>query len=58
MTLNRKKVFIRGSYTLYRNVLESIQIGRAFKLVNHKHEDRASVHNDNSLSVLINLLVC
>ena len=44
-------LFIMGSYTVYRDVLESIQIRRAFKLVNPKHEDQASVRNDNSLSL-------
>ena len=40
-----------GSYTVCRDVLESIQIRRAFKLVNPKHEDQASVRNGNSLSL-------
>ena len=40
-----------GSYTVYRDVLESRQKGRAFKLVNPKHEDQASVRNDNSLGL-------
>ena len=44
-------LFIRGSYTVYRNVLESRQIRRAFKLVNPKHEDQASVPNDNSVGL-------
>ena len=35
-------LFIIGSYTFYRDVLESRQIGRAFKLVNPKHEDQES----------------
>ena len=37
------------NYTVYRDVLESRQIGRAFQLVKPKHEDQASVRNDNSL---------
>ena len=67
MTLNHKKIqhvskfiellFIRGYYIVYRDVLESRQIRRAFKLVNPKHEDQASVRNGNSLGQ-INLLVC
>ena len=67
MTLNHKKIqhvskfiellFIRGYYIVYRDVLESRQIRRAFKLVNPKHEDQASVRNSNSLGQ-INLLVC
>ena len=44
-------LFIMGSYTVCRDVLESIQIRRAFKLVNPKHEDQASVRNGNSLSL-------
>ena len=44
-------LFIRESYTVYRDVLESRQIGRVFKLVNPKHEDQASVCNDNSLGL-------
>ena len=44
-------LFIRRSYTLYRDVLESRQIGRVFKLVNPKHENQASVHNNNSLGL-------
>ena len=36
-------LFIMGSYTFYRDVLESRQIGRAFKLVNPKHEDQESI---------------
>ena len=64
MTLNREKISmfpnlhnscLRGSYTVYRDVLESTQVGRTFKLVNPKHEDRASVHND---SLSLNLFVC
>ena len=67
MTLNHKKIqhvskfiellFIRGYYIVYRDVLESRQIRRAFKLVNPKYEDQASVRNGNSLGQ-INLLVC
>ena len=61
MTLNHKKIYhdlkliellsIRGSYTVYRDVLESRRMGRAFKLVNPKHEDQASVRNDNSVGL-------
>ena len=61
MTLNRKKIwhvskliellFIKGSYTVYRDALESRQIRKALKLVNRKHEDRASVLNDDSLGL-------
>ena len=43
--------FIRGSYTVYRDFLESRQMGRTFKLMNPKHEDRASVRNDDSLGL-------
>ena len=43
--------FQKGSYTVYRDVLESRHIGRAFKLVNPKHEEQASVCNDNSLGL-------
>ena len=32
-------VVYKGSYTVYRDILKSRQIGRAFKLVNPKHED-------------------
>ena len=49
MTSNRKKIlhvskliellFKGDSYTVYRDVLESRQVGRTFKLVNPKHED-------------------
>ena len=61
MTLNHKKIkhvskliellFIKGSYTVYKDVLESRQIGRPFKLVNPKDEDQASVRNDNSVGL-------
>ena len=44
---------LRGSYTAY--VLESRQVGRTFKLVNPKHEDRASVRYE---SLSLDLLVC
>ena len=44
-------LFIRGSYTVCRDLLESRQIGRAFKLVNPKHEGQASVRNANSLGL-------
>ena len=40
--------YLRGSYTVYRDVLESRHVGKTFKLVNHKHKDRVSVHNDNT----------
>ena len=46
-----RTLFITESYTVYRDVLESRQIGRVFKLVNPKHEDQASVCNDNSLGL-------
>ena len=46
-----KLLFIRGSYTVYKDVLESRHIGRAFRLVNPKHEDRASVRNGDSLGL-------
>ena len=38
---------LRVSYTIYRDVLESRQVGRLFKLMNPKQEDQASVHNDS-----------
>ena len=44
-------LFIKGNYTVYRDALESRQIRKAFKLVNRKHEDRASVLNDDSLGL-------
>ena len=44
-------LFITGSYTVYNDVLESRQIRRAFKLVNPKLEDQASIRNDNSLGL-------
>ena len=56
MTLNCKKISIfpnlyksclRGSYTVYRDVLENRQVGRAFKLVHPKNEDQVLVHNDS-----------
>ena len=40
-----------GSYAVFRGVLESRQIRRAFKLVSPKHGDQASVRNDNFLSL-------
>ena len=43
-----------GSYTVYRDVLESKQFGRTFKLVMLKHEDQVSVRNE---SLSLNLLV-
>ena len=46
---------LRGSYTAYGDVLESRQVGRTFKLVNPKHEDRASVRYE---SLSLDLLVC
>ena len=46
---------LRGSYTAYGDVLESRQVGRTFKLVNPKHEDRASVRCE---SLSLDLLVC
>ena len=55
MTLNRKKMSmfpnlfnscLRLSYTVYRHILESRQVGRAFKLPNLK-QDRVPVHNDS-----------
>ena len=46
-----RTVVHKGCYTVYRDLLESRQIRRAFKLVNPKHEDQASVRNDNSLSL-------
>ena len=64
MTLNREIISLfpnlynsclRGSYTVYRDVLESRQVGRTFKLVNPKHENRTSVRND---SLNFNLFVC
>ena len=45
----------RGDCTVYSDVLESRQIGRTFKLVNPKHEDRVSIYNE---SLSLNLLVC
>ena len=41
---------------VYRDVSKRRQIGRAFKLMNPKHMDPASVHMTLSLS--LNLLVC
>ena len=39
------------SYIVYKDVLESRQIRRAFKLGNPKNEDQASVGNDHSLGL-------
>ena len=40
-----------GNYIVYKDVLESRQIRRAFKLGNPKHEDQASVRNDDSFGL-------
>ena len=45
----------KGGSIVYRDVLESRQVGKMFKLVNPKHKNQASVHND---SLSLNLLVC
>ena len=45
----------RNKHQCYKDVLESTQVGRTFKLMNPKHEDHASVLND---SLSLNLLVC
>ena len=50
-------LFIRGSYTVCRDVLESRQIGKAFKLVSPKQRTKHQFVM-TTLSVLINLLVC
>ena len=42
--------YSKGSLTVYRDILESRQVGKTFKLVNPKHEDRASVRNDSCRS--------
>ena len=54
MTVNHKKKlsYFQSCRTgiqkgVYRHVLESRQVRRMFKLVNCKHEDQASVHNDS-----------
>ena len=45
---------LNGSYTVYRDVLESRMVGRTFNLVNPKHKKQASVCNDFlSLNVLV-----
>ena len=46
---------LKGVALFTRDVLESRQLGRTFKLVKPKHEDRASVRNE---SLSLNLLVC
>ena len=46
-----RTVVCKGELSVYKDVLESRKIGRAFKLVNPKHEDQASVRNANSLSL-------
>ena len=43
-----------GSYIVYMDVLESRHLGRTFKLMKPKHEDRVSVCNE---SLSLNLLV-
>ena len=45
----------KGVCTVHRDVLESRQVGRMFKLVNPKHKNQVSVCND---SLSLNLLVC
>ena len=45
----------RRELTVYRDVLESRQVERTFKLVNPKYKDRASVHNG---FLSLNFLVC
>ena len=45
---------LKGSCTVYRDVLESRMVRRKFKLVNPKHKDQASVCND---FLSLNLLV-
>ena len=35
--------FLRGSYTVYRDVLENRQVGRVFELVNPKHEEQFKI---------------
>ena len=62
MTLNREKIYhvsklmeLMSKGKLHRDVRKSRQVGRTFKLVNPKHNNRASVRND---SLSLNLLVC
>ena len=45
---------LKGSCTVSRDVLESRQVGKIFKLVNLKHKDRGSVCNE---SLSLNLFV-
>ena len=46
---------LKGVCNVHRDVLESRQVGRMFKLVNPKHKNQVSVRND---SLSLNLLVC
>ena len=64
MALSREKIqhnsklielMFKGELTVYRDVLESRQLWRTFKLVNAKHKDQSPVRND---SLSVNLLVC
>ena len=48
------ELMLKGSYTVYGDVLKSRQVRRTFKLMNPKHKDWASVHDE---SLILNLLV-